>query len=110
MDVLVRGMKEGRGEGIGRGLVEGGGTYACYADPSWEELSRVFAAAGEVEDPGGCVGVYGVYGEEAHEGCLGGIMQKPRPSKWEGRYGEWREWERGTGVPARHEAVCEEEG
>lgn len=53
------------------------GTYAGYADPGWEELARVFAAAGEVEDPGGYVGVDGVYGEEADEGCLRGIMKKP---------------------------------
>jgi len=51
-----------------------GSMYAGYADPGGQQLPRVFAAAGEVEDPGCYVGVDRVYGQEADEGCLRGIM------------------------------------
>ena len=60
-----------------RGTGRRGRGYAGNDYPGWEELAWVFAAAGEVEDPGGYVGVYRVYREEADEGCLWGVMDEP---------------------------------
>lgn len=71
--MLVGDSDEGRGEGG-----YNGGAYAGNAYPSRQQLPRVFAPAGEIEDPGCYVGVYGVYGEEADEGCLGGVVDEPR--------------------------------
>lgn len=47
---------------------------ASDGDPGGEQETRVFGAAGEVEDPGGDVGIQGVGGEEADDGCLGGVI------------------------------------
>ena len=62
--------------------------HAGDTNPSREQLAGILAAAREVQDPGCDVGVDGGYGEEAEERGLRCVVDEP----------------------ARHEAVCEEEG
>lgn len=54
-----------------------GDLYCCDANPPRKEKARILEAASEGEDCRCDVGVYGIYGEQADNGCLWSIVDEP---------------------------------
>jgi len=49
-------------------------TYRCDAYPTWKEETTIAEPAYEREGARCDVGIYGVNGEEADDGCLRGVV------------------------------------